>query len=223
MRPRRPRPLIPREVDTRDLDKFMLNAERLMASELFALSTGEEFKAAVALWCRAWKQIPAGSLPNDDRVLAGFSGAGARWAQVRDMAMRGFVLCSDNRWYHPILCEDAVIAWRKKRERKARTAAATAARQAARAAPEEFNTGDNVVPERTETVPNNSAITVPESGQKPSKNQRDVERNEVPGTGTGTGTVVVKEERTSVSRPVPATPIAASPPRPSSWRSFQNI
>lgn len=112
----RPEPLVPAEVDLRDLDGFMLNVERLLASELFALSTGDEFKAAVGLWSRAWKQMPAGSLPNDDRVLAAFSGAGTRWRKVREMALRGFVECSDGRLYHKVLCDDVLRAWARKQE-----------------------------------------------------------------------------------------------------------
>lgn len=113
----RPDPLVPGEVDLRDLDGFMLNVERLLASELVALSTGDEFKAAVMLWSRAWKQMPAGSLPNDERILASFSGAGPRWKKVRDMALRGFIECSDGRLYHKVLCDDVMRAWAKKQER----------------------------------------------------------------------------------------------------------
>jgi uncharacterized protein YdaU (DUF1376 family) len=110
-------------------DSFMLNVDRLMASELMALSTGDEFKAAVALWCRAWKQRPAGSLPDDDRVLAAFSGAGAKWPKVKVMALRGFVRCSDGRLYHEVLCEDVRRAAEQKRKRVERTKAATEARK----------------------------------------------------------------------------------------------
>lgn len=107
-------------VDVRDLDGFMLNVERLLASELWALSTGEEFKAAVGLWCRAWKQIPAGSLPNDERVLASFAGVTmARWAKIRGMAMRGFMLGADGRLHHRVLIEDAKRAFARKTEYKA--------------------------------------------------------------------------------------------------------
>lgn len=84
----------------------MMNAHRLLGSELYAISTGDEFKAAVSLWCRAWQQVPAGSLPNDDRILAAFSGAGRAWNRVREVALRGFVLCEDGRLYHRTLCED---------------------------------------------------------------------------------------------------------------------
>jgi uncharacterized protein YdaU (DUF1376 family) len=124
-----PAPLNATSIDVRDLDGFMLNAERLLASELWALATGDEFKAAVGLWCRAWKQIPAGSLPNDERVLGSFAGLTPRaWAKVRAVALRGFVLCSDGRLYHKVLVEDARRAFAKKLERKERTKAATEAR-----------------------------------------------------------------------------------------------
>ncbi|MGU3661092.1 DUF1376 domain-containing protein [Methylobacterium fujisawaense] len=125
-----PPPLVPLSTDISGLPAFMLDVERLFASELWALSTGEEFKAAVALWGRAWQQTPAGSLPNDDRLLAAFSGAGARWKKVREMALRGFVLCADGRYYHRVLCEDVLRASQKKEERRQRTLAASRARRA---------------------------------------------------------------------------------------------
>lgn len=104
-------PLTPPECDVRTLDTFDLNVERLMASELVALSSGDEFKAAVMLWCRAWKQVPAASLPDDDRILASFAGVPlAKWRKLRPMALRGFVRCLDGRLYHPMLAEQAIAA-----------------------------------------------------------------------------------------------------------------
>lgn len=114
-----PEPPVPADTELRDLDGFMLNVERLLASELWALSSGDEFKAAVGLWCRAWKQVPAGSLPNDDKVLAAFSGAGKAWPKVKKVALRGFVLCSDGRLYHLVLCEDVERAAERKAEHMA--------------------------------------------------------------------------------------------------------
>jgi uncharacterized protein YdaU (DUF1376 family) len=116
-----PPPLVAAEIDLRDMDGFMLNVERLMASELWALSTPEEFKAALALWCRAWKQLPAASLPDDPRVLAAFAGvSAARWRKLAPVAMRGFVLCADGRHYHRVLAEDARRAWERKLAFRAR-------------------------------------------------------------------------------------------------------
>ena len=123
-----PDPFTTAEQDVSGLDGFMLNTDRLMVSELWALATGDEFKAAIGLWCRAWKQVPAGSLPNDEKVLAAFSGAGKAWPKVRDMALRGFVLCSDGRLYHKTLCDDVKRAAEAKAKRRERTKKATEAR-----------------------------------------------------------------------------------------------
>ncbi len=69
-----PPPPVAPDCDVSKLDGFMLDTAKLLGSELWALSTGDEFKAAVALWCRAWHQVPAGSLPDDDTVLCSFAG-----------------------------------------------------------------------------------------------------------------------------------------------------
>lgn len=115
-----PAPLVPADHDVRSLDGFMLNVKRLFASELLAIATPEECWAAFLLWCRAWQQVPAGSLPNDDRKLAGFSGAGSRWKKVRENALHGFVLCSDGRLYHRFLCEEVKRAYKSHMDHQAR-------------------------------------------------------------------------------------------------------
>ena len=114
-------PLTDPTVDVAGLPGFMLNVVRLLSSELVAISTGDEFKAAVLLWCRSWQQTPACSLPDDDRVLASFAGLGAdvkKWRKVRDVALRGFVRCSDGRLYHPVLVEDAKRASKARQQRR---------------------------------------------------------------------------------------------------------
>lgn len=125
-----PPPFLSSDIDLSKLDGFMLDTVRLLGSELVAISTGDEFKAAVLLWCRAWKQRPACSLPNDERILASFAGVPvAKWKKVRAVAMRGFIRCSDGRWYHKVLAEDAKRAWDALVRRRERTKAATEARK----------------------------------------------------------------------------------------------
>lgn len=124
-----PEPPVPADIDVQGMRGFILDVDKLLASELWALCSGDEAKAAVSLWCRAWRQTPPGSLPDDDRVLAAFSGAGARWKKVRQMALRGFVKCSDGRLYHTLICENAAQTAEKRRAFQERTAAATEARR----------------------------------------------------------------------------------------------
>lgn len=109
-------PLVPAEADLRGLSFMPLDVIRLLDSDLFALSTGDEFKAALALWCKSWTQIPGGSLPTDDRVLAHLSGSGSKWPKVKAMALRGWVLGSDGRLYHPVVAEKVVEAWERRGE-----------------------------------------------------------------------------------------------------------
>jgi uncharacterized protein YdaU (DUF1376 family) len=115
-----PAPLTPAECDLRGLPFMPLDVVRLLDSDLFALATGEEFKAALALWCKAWLQVPAASLPDDDRVLAHLSGAGSRWKKIKPMALKGWVRCSDNRWYHPVVAEKAADAWKHRQAQRER-------------------------------------------------------------------------------------------------------
>lgn len=117
-----PAPLTPTDLDLRSLSYMPLHVERLLISETWLIATGDEAKAAMTLWCRAWHQVPAASLPNDDRLLAALSGAGPKWKRVRDVALRGYVLCSDGRLYHSLLASEALEAlekrerWRKKKK-----------------------------------------------------------------------------------------------------------
>lgn len=110
-----PEPLVSADVDLKGFPGFVLDVEALLASELVALATPDEISAALMLWCRAWQQTPPGSLPNDERVLAAFSKA-KNWKKVRDMALRGFVLCNDGRLYHKFLCKQVLEAWKRRIE-----------------------------------------------------------------------------------------------------------
>jgi uncharacterized protein YdaU (DUF1376 family) len=110
-----PPPLTQSECDCTDLDGFMLNVERLMASELVALSSHETVAAALFLWCRAWKQRPAASLPDDDRVNAAFARLPlAKFKRLKSQVLHGFVKCSDGRLYHRVLAGEAANAYQRK-------------------------------------------------------------------------------------------------------------
>lgn len=106
-----PEPMTPADCDLRGLPYMPLDTIALLESDLYAISTGDEFKAAVTLWCRAWYQVPAGSLPDCDRILASLSQTGPAWQSVRKIALRGWIKCSDGRLYHPTIAPKAIKAW----------------------------------------------------------------------------------------------------------------
>lgn len=117
-----PDPMTPPDCDLRGLPFMQLDVVRMMDSDLFALSSGDEFKAAIALWCKAWLQVPAASLPDDDRVLAHLSCAGTKWKKVKSMALRGWMKCADGRLYHPVVAEKALHAWKARVTQRERAA-----------------------------------------------------------------------------------------------------
>ncbi len=106
-------PLVPPEVDLTVYKSMPLEFERLFQSDTWVLGTPEQRVACIYLWCKSWHQVPAASLPNDDRILAEYSRAGARWKKMKEHCMRGWMLCSDGRWYHPVVAEKALDSWDK--------------------------------------------------------------------------------------------------------------
>jgi len=123
-----PLPLTPYDCDLRDYVWMPIDCNRLLTSETWVLGTAEEKVASLTLWMKSWHQVPAGSLPNNEKMLAHMSEVGARWPKVRDHALRGWIKCSDGRLYHPVVCEKATEAWQMKLARKSRTEAARAAK-----------------------------------------------------------------------------------------------
>jgi hypothetical protein len=124
-------PLTPIDLDLRDFGFMPLEVVRLRDSDLAALATGDEFRAAVLLWCAAWHQVPAASLPNDERLLAKLAGFGRDlkgWKNVASEALRGFVECTDGRLYHPVIADIAIESGGKKTKQKSKTSKATEAR-----------------------------------------------------------------------------------------------
>ncbi|MEM5294221.1 DUF1376 domain-containing protein [Burkholderia sp. JPY481] len=109
-----PNPLTPEDCDLRDFPYMPLDVQRLCDSDLAALESPEACWAALLLWCKAWHQVPTGSLPDDDRVLAKFTGyqrAPEAWMAIREGALRGWIKCSDGRLYHPVVAEKANEGW----------------------------------------------------------------------------------------------------------------
>lgn len=123
----RPAPLTPGDCDLTDFQFMPLLVGRLRDSELASEQTPEENWAAVLLWAASWHQVPAASLPDVDTTIAKWAGyqmrgkVDPRWKEVRKGAMRGFVLCSDGRWYHPVVAQVAREAWLGKLKQRLKT------------------------------------------------------------------------------------------------------
>lgn len=108
------KPLTSADCDLRD-SKFMpVYAQALLNSDFNAMADDTAWRAGITLWLKAWHQVPAASLPDDDEALCALAGFGRDldgWKAVRDKALRGWILCDDGRLYHPLMAEAALEAW----------------------------------------------------------------------------------------------------------------
>lgn len=132
-----PLPPVPADTDLRDFGFMPLDVRRLLTSETWieGADSPKAAHAAMCLWCESWHQVPASSVPDNDKVLARLAMCTTEeWAGVRTQALRGFQKCSDGRLYHLIVAEKAREAWGQKRGRPDHSAARSEhARKAARA------------------------------------------------------------------------------------------
>lgn len=107
-------PLTPEDCDLRGYDFMPLYGNRYFKSSSYMHAASENPRAGMAamkLWWEAWYQVPCGSLPDDDielAMLADFGTDKRGWAKAKEIALRGFVKCSDGRLYHKELCEIAL-------------------------------------------------------------------------------------------------------------------
>ncbi|WP_395452872.1 hypothetical protein ACHMW5_02415 [Azospirillum melinis] len=152
---RLPDPMVPPEVDLGGYEWMPLYGDKLLNSETWVLASAEAKVAALTLWWQSYAhQRPAGSLPNNDRLLADAAGYGvavAAWKAIKEEALRGWVLCSDGRLYHPVVAKLALQAWETRLADIAKKDAERARKKAKRnAEKDDTSAGQNNDVRRTE-------------------------------------------------------------------------
>jgi hypothetical protein len=122
-----PPPLVPANVDLRSMPEMPLEVALFKDASVIVSITDAAFKAAVLLWAASWHQIPASSLPDDDKILSMIAGYGREvscWLEVKEQALWKFIKCSDGRWYHPKIAEKAIRTWEYRESYRRRMEAA---------------------------------------------------------------------------------------------------
>jgi hypothetical protein len=109
----------PADANLQHFPNMPLEVSRLRDSGIANEADAEAFRCGVLLWCAAWHQVPAGSLPADDPSLARLAGLGRdlrSWRRLRAGALRGFRLFADGRLYHPVVSQKVVEGWNSTRQ-----------------------------------------------------------------------------------------------------------
>ncbi len=103
--------------------RFELDHERICQSDTWALSPPEYRPWLLMLWMTAWQQVPCGSLPSDDSLIAARIGMSAKeFAKAGKHLMRGWWLADDGRLYHDTIVKLVADMLKRKdaeRQRKA--------------------------------------------------------------------------------------------------------
>lgn len=103
-------------LDVRKFPFMPLDCKALLHSDFLWMVSDAEFRAAIMLWAAAWHQVPAGSVPNNDKALAVLCGFGRddgginQFRAIRNGALYGFKLAKDGRLYHPVIVARALEA-----------------------------------------------------------------------------------------------------------------
>lgn len=109
-----PQPLTPPDCDLTDFKFMPLEVARLRRSKAWLICKRRPDLAffMLNLWSVSWHERPAASLEDDDDVLADAAMCPPdKWPKVRAEVLRGWVKCSDGRWYHPVVAEKALDSW----------------------------------------------------------------------------------------------------------------
>lgn len=160
--------------------RFELDLERIEQSDTWALASADVRPWLFLLWAKSWQQVPCGSLPNDDALIAARIGMAPKaFTKARAVLLRGWWAADDGRLYHDVIGDRVRSMLEAKRKESDRKAAYRAKMDAERAMP-------------TASVPPVSHGTT--TGLPPPSTGCD-------GTGTRTGTRR-KEEKKEKSAPL---------------------
>lgn len=119
-----PDPAAPYPSDTRAKGwRFELDHERIRQSDTWALAAPEIRPWLLMLWMTAWEQVPCGSLPDDDELIAVRIGMPLDMFQAsKHRLLRGWWRADDGRLYHRVLTERVLDMLAKKEKERVRKA-----------------------------------------------------------------------------------------------------
>jgi Protein of unknown function (DUF1376) len=223
-------PLTPPDCDLRDFAYMPIEIKRLLTSETWMLGSGDERAASMCLWLESWHQVPAGSLPSNDRILEHLAQSKA-WKRIRVHVMAGWVLCADGRMYHPVVAEKALEAWLEKLAHRLSSGAGNAKRWSIEFDPTpiyekielakylltELNPSNKAInrsarktvgPKQTSSAGPDGTVKPPDGTPKTVLSGSQEKEKE---KGTEKGTGITKDKEAS---PVAGAPLSAKPTKP---------
>ena len=95
--------------------KFELDIDRMHQSDTWAITEKRQRPFLVMVWIESWTQVPCGTLPDDDTVIAARIGMPLpEFKASKEVLMRGWWKANDGRLYHPVITEQVTAMVAKK-------------------------------------------------------------------------------------------------------------
>jgi hypothetical protein len=97
--------------------RFDIDVDRIEQSDTWAIAEADERPWLLMMWVTSWKQVPTGSYPADDRLIAARIGMRpSAFAAHKETLLRGWWHASDGRIYHPVITGLVLsaLSWRAK-------------------------------------------------------------------------------------------------------------
>lgn len=104
--------------------RFELDLEQISQSDTWALAPQDVRPWLLMLWSVSWQQVPCGSLPGEDAIIAARIGMkAAAFAKNKAVLLRGWMLADDGRLYHPTITKRVLAMLETKQKERDRKAA----------------------------------------------------------------------------------------------------
>lgn len=153
--------------------------EQARQSDTWALASPQARPWLLMLWAVAWEQVPCGSLPNDDELIAARLGIDLdQFVSMKRVLLRGWWIADDGRLYHGVMIS-RVLAMLEKKEKDRQRKAGWRGKKS------------QGVPQDSASVPRDGHVT--DASVPPESHVADDTKHQAPSTNTsvpnGTGAV----------------------------------
>lgn len=140
--------------------RFELDMERVAQSDTWALAPAEMRPWLLMLWTVAWQQVPCGSMPMEDGLIAARLGMSLKaFIKAKPVLMRGWWPADDGRLYQDTIAERVLEMLECRRKNAKRVADHKAAKRAQRVGTAEASGeqhGGNALPTREQPTSNDT-------------------------------------------------------------------
>lgn len=139
----------------------MIDLQRLFFSDTWILAEDEVQPWLLRIWFTSWLSTPCGSYPANDKLICKAIRASPQFFKgYRDDLMRGWILHSDDRLYHPYITDQVLVMLDRRNSTRMRTAKYREKKVACeKSQPKQVGDGETAIPLEEESSGCDASLT----------------------------------------------------------------